>query len=469
MQEVRHFDLVVIGSGPAGETAAMQASKLKKRVALVERLDRLGGASLHTGTVPSKSLRETVVNLAMIRQQSHGIQIAFKENLTTAELMFRKQHVIQEQENSLRRNLDKNRVAVLHGTPRFLSPNLLEITPNESDEPYQISLDYAVIATGSSPRRPDWAPFDHECVFDSDTILEIEQLPRKITIIGAGVIGCEYACIFAKMGIRVNLIARDRDILPFLDREISENLVFSMRNQRITLRLGENVKTIRKVGPQEMHVELESQKVLPCSTVLVAAGRLANSRNLGLEDIGVELGHNDLIVTNEHYQATLPNFYAAGDAIGFPGLASTSVIQARIAVLHAFGGLQNESMPREFPFGIWTIPPVAMVGQTEEELTKACIPYEVGIAHFKEITRAHIMAEKDGILKLLFDPETLKILGIHIIGPRATELIHLGHSVMHFEGTIRYFINAVFNSPTLDEAYRVAAFNGLNRLDYDSL
>ena len=469
MQEVRHFDLVVIGSGPAGETAAMQASKLKKHVALVERLERLGGVSLHTGTVPSKSLRETVVNLAMIRQQSHGIQIAFKENLTTAELMFRKQHVIQEQESSLRRNLDKNRVAVLHGIPRFLSPNLLEIAPNESDEPYQISMDYAVIATGSSPRRPDWAPFDHECVLDSDTILEIEQLPRKITIIGAGVIGCEYACIFAKMGIRVNLIARDRDILPFLDREISENLVFNMRNQRITMRLGENVKAIRKVGPQEMHVELESQKVLPCSTVLVAAGRLANSRDLGLEKVGVELGHNALIVTNEYHQTTLPNLYAAGDIIGFPGLASTSMIQARIAVLHAFRELQNESMPREFPFGIWTIPPVAMVGKTEEELTKACIPYEIGIAHFKEITRTHIMAEKDGILKLLFDPETLKILGVHIIGPRATELIHLGHSVMHFEGTIRYFINAVFNSPTLDEAYRVAAFNGLNRLDYDSL
>ena len=469
MQEIRHYDLVVIGSGPAGEKAAMQASKLKKRVALVERLDRLGGASLHTGTVPSKSLRETVVNLAMIRQQSHGIQIAFKENLTTAELMFRKQHVIQEQENSLRRNLGKNRVTVLHGTPRFLSPTLLEITPNESDKPYQISIDYAVIATGSSPRRPEWAPFDHECVFDSDSILEINQLPRKITIIGAGVIGCEYACIFAKMGIRVNLIARDRDILPFLDREISENLVFNMRNQRITLRLGENVKAIRKVGPQEMHVELESQKVLPCSTVMVAAGRLANSRGLGLEEIGVEFGHNDLLVTNEHYQTALPNLYAAGDAIGFPGLASTSMTQARIAILHAFGELQNESMPREFPLGIWTIPPVAMVGKTEEELTKACLPYEVGIAHFKEITRAHIMAEEEGILKLLFDPDSLKVLGIHIIGPCAPELIHLGHSVMHFDGTIHYFMNAVFNSPTLDEAYRVAAFNGLNRLDYDSL
>ena len=469
MQEIRHFDLVVIGSGPAGEAAAMQASKLKKRVALVERLDRLGGASLHTGTVPSKSLRETVVNLAMIRQQSHRIQIAFKENLTTAELMFRKQHVISEQESSLRRNLDKNRVAVMHGTPQFLNPNLLEITPDEGEDAYQISMDYVVIATGSTPRRPEWAPFDHECVFDSDTILEINQLPRKITIIGAGVIGCEYACIFAKMGIRVNLIARDRDILPFLDREISENLVFNMRHQRITMRLGENVKAIRKVGPQEMHVELESQKVLPCSTVMVAAGRLANSRNLGLENIGVELGHNDLIVTNEHYQTSLPNLYAAGDVVGFPGLASTSMIQARIAVLHAFDELQNETMPKDFPFGIWTIPPVAMVGQTEEELTKACIPYEVGIAHFKEITRAHIMAEEEGILKLLFDPETLKILGIHIIGPRATELIHLGHAVMHFDGTIRYFMNAVVNSPTLDEAFRVAAFNGLNRLDYDSL
>jgi len=469
MQEIHHYDIVVIGSGPAGEKAALQASKLKKQVALIEKSPHLGGASLHTGTIPSKSLRETVMHLALLRQQTHGIDIRFKENLTTRELMYRKEIVIQDQENSLRRNFEKNQITVIEGIPRFQSATMLEITPADSSEKYEITADYTIIATGSSPRRPKWAPFDNECVFDSDTILDIKHLPKKVTIIGAGVIGCEYASIFSKIGIRVNLIARDRNILPFVDRQIAENLMYQMRNQRVTLRLGENVEGIEKINTDEIHVKLESQKILPCSTVLVAAGRFANSGGLNLDKVGVELGNNGLIKTNENFQTNQPNIYAVGDVIGFPGLASTSMSQARIAVLHAFGQLESEKMPKDLPLGIWTIPAVSMVGKTEEELTDACIPYEIGIAHFKEISRAHIMGEEEGILKLLFDPETLKILGIHIIGPHASELIHLGHSVMFYEGTIQYFMNTVFNSPTLDEAYRIAAFNGMNRLDHESL
>jgi NAD(P) transhydrogenase len=469
MQEIHHYDIVVIGSGPAGEKAALQASKLKKQVALIEKSTHLGGASLHTGTIPSKSLRETVMHLALLRQQTHGIDIKFKENLTTRELMYRKEIVIQDQENSLRRNLEKNHITVIEGIPRFQSATILEITPADSSEKYDITADYTIIATGSSPRRPKWAPFDNECVFDSDSILDIKHLPKKVTIIGAGVIGCEYASIFSKIGIRVNLIARDRNILPFVDRQIAENLMYQMRNERITLRLGENVEGIEKINTDEIHVKLESQKVLPCSTVLVAAGRFANSGGLNLDKVGVELGKNGLIKTNDNYQTDQPNIYAVGDVIGFPGLASTSMSQARIAVLHAFGKLEFEKMPKNLPLGIWTIPAVSMVGKTEEELTDECTPYEIGIAHFKEISRAHIMGEEEGILKLLFDPETLKILGIHIIGPHASELIHLGHSVMFFEGTIQYFMNTVFNSPTLDEAYRIAAFNGMNRLDHESL
>ena len=469
MQEIHHYDIVVIGSGPAGEKAALQASKLKKQVALIEKSTHLGGASLHTGTIPSKSLRETVMHLALLRQQTHGIDIKFKENLTTRELMYRKEIVIQDQENSLRRNLEKNQITVIEGIPRFQSATILEITPADSSEKYEITADYTIIATGSSPRRPKWAPFDNECVFDSDSILDIKHLPKKVTIIGAGVIGCEYASIFSKIGIRVNLIARDRNILPFVDRQIAENLMYQMRNERITLRLGENVEGIEKINTGEIHVKLESQKVLPCSTVLVAAGRFANSGGLNLDKVGVELGKNGLIKTNDNYQTDQPNIYAVGDVIGFPGLASTSMSQARIAVLHAFGKLEFEKMPKNLPLGIWTIPAVSMVGKTEEELTDECTPYEIGIAHFKEISRAHIMGEEEGILKLLFDPETLKILGIHIIGPHASELIHLGHSVMFFEGTIQYFMNTVFNSPTLDEAYRIAAFNGMNRLDHESL
>jgi len=469
MEENSYYDIAVIGSGPAGEKAAMQASKLKKRVILIEQHSRVGGASLHTGTIPLKSLRETVVNLAMIRQHTHGINISFKDNLSTRELMYRKEVVIQEQENSIRRNFNKNRVKVVQGRPKFLSPTTLEIQ-TEAEETLSIEAQYTIVATGSSPVRPGWTPFDSECVFDSDTILSIKKLPKKITIIGAGVIGCEYACIFAKMGIRVNLIARDRNILPFLDREITEALVYQMRHQRITMRLGESVHGITKISDSEVHVELESQKVLPCSSVLLAVGRCANSTGLGLEDIGVEFGRNNLIKTNEYYQTAAENVYAVGDVIGFPGLASTSMVQARNAVLHAFGQLDgSEKGSKDLPFGIWTIPAVAMVGQTEETLTDQCIPYEVGIAHFKEVPRAHIMGEGEGILKLLFDPGTLKLLGVHIIGPRAPELIHLGHSVLYFEGTIQYFMDAVFNHPTLDEAYRIAAFNGVNRLDFESL
>jgi NAD(P) transhydrogenase len=470
MQETKYFDLAIIGSGPAGEKAAMQASKLKKKVFMIDKYGHLGGASLHTGTIPSKSLRETVVNLEMLRRRTHGIEISMRDNVSTEELMYRKEVVISEQENTLRRNLFKNRVVLEIGTAKFITPTQLQVTPNDaSKDPYLIEAESTIISTGSSPRKFDWMELDNDCVFDSDTILNIEKLPKKMTIIGAGVIGCEYACIFAKMGIRVNLLARDRNILPFLDREIAEALVYRMRNQRITMRLGENVKNIRKISKQEVEVELESGKTLPCSTVLLAAGRVANSNNLGLEDLGIEFGNNGLIKTNEYYQTSQPNIYAVGDVIGFPALASTSMLQARIATLHAMSQIENERIPRELPFGIWTIPAVAYVGKTEEELTDACIPYEVGIAHFQEVSRAHIMGEEEGILKLLFCPDTLKLLGVHIIGPRAAELIHLGNCVMHFEGTIKFFINTVFNCPTLDEAYRIAAFNGMNRLDFDSL
>src|SRR6056300_757683 len=314
MQEIRHYDIAIIGSGPAGEKAAIQASKLKKRVYLIDKREKLGGASLHTGTIPSKSLRETVVNLELLRRRTHGIEISMRENVSTEELMYRKDLVISEQENKLRRNLMKNRVTLERGRCQFLSPTELQIQPAHPDEePYQITANYTVVATGSAPRKADWAQLDNECVFDSDTILKIEKLPKKITIIGAGVIGCEYACIFAKLGIRVNLIARDRHVMPFLDREIAEALVYRMRNQRITMRLGENVKQIVKISPQEVQVELDSGKTLPCSTVMLAAGRVANSDKLGLEEIGVELGHNGLIQTNEHYQTNIPNIYAVGD------------------------------------------------------------------------------------------------------------------------------------------------------------
>ncbi|MBF0237217.1 MAG: Si-specific NAD(P)(+) transhydrogenase [SAR324 cluster bacterium] len=464
MQESMQFDIAVIGSGPAGEKAAMQAAKLGKKVVLIEKNKHIGGASLHTGTIPSKSLRETVVDLELLHKMTHGIQISYREGLTTEEFMSLTKVVIDEQESLFHRNLSKNQIPLIFGTSHFKSAHQLEVVREQNPQPLIIEADYFVLATGSHPHHPVWAPFDNESVFDSDTILQIKHLPKKITIIGAGVIGCEYACIFSKLGIRVNLIARDRDILNFLDGEIVDTLVYRMRNQRITLRLGESVRHIEKISQDEVHVHLDSGKILPCSTVMVAAGRRANTEGLGLEQVGIEMSPNGPVAVNENYQTTQENIYAVGDIIGFPALASTAMTQARIAVLHAFGELHNEKMPTALPFGIWTIPAIAMAGKTEEELTDMQIPYEVGIAHFKEVVRAKIMGDDEGILKLLFDPGSLKLLGVHIIGPRATELIHLGQAVLYFEGTVKYFMNAVFNYPTLDEAYRIAAFNGVNRL-----
>lgn len=470
MSEARTYDVVVIGSGPAGEKAVMQAAKLRKRVLLVEKERRIGGSCLHSGTIPSKSLRETVVHLDVLRHRTHGIDVTVREDISVEELMYRKELVVGEREQYFHRNLSKNHVDLVQGQPRFVSPTRIEVrrTDRAGGDPLVVETTHAVIATGSRPHRPDWVEFDETSVFDSDSILRIRRLPAKLTIVGAGVIGCEYACIFSHLGIRVNLIAKDHEVLPFLDREIAESLTYRMRRSRIAMRLGEEVETIGKVGEDKVNVCLKSGKCLPCSTVLVATGRISNTDGLGLEDIGVQIGNRGRLTVNECYQTNVPNIYAVGDVIGFPALASTAMNQGRVAVLHAFGQLERQKMPSDIPLGIWTIPPVAMVGKTEEELTAAAIPYEIGVARFGEVARANILGEEeDGILKLLFDPETRRLLGVHIIGPRAPELIHLGQAVLFFEGTIDYFTNATFNYPTLDEAWRIAAFNGLNRLSFD--
>jgi len=470
MADTRTYDVVVVGSGPAGEKAAMQAAKLRKRVLLVEREPRIGGSCLHTGTIPSKSLRETVVHLDALRHRTHGIDVTVRDNISVEELMYRKDVVIGEREQYFHRNLAKNHVELLQGRPRLVSPTRLEIQREgrAGSEPLLVDTSFVVLATGSRPHRPDWAEFDDAAVFDSDSILRIRQIPAKLTIVGAGVIGCEYACIFSHLGIRVNLIAKDHEVLPFLDREIAESLTYRMRRSRIAMRLGEKVESIRKVDCDKVSVCLESGKCLPCSTVLVATGRVSNTDGLGLEEVGVALGSRGRLTVNETFQTNVPNIYAVGDVIGFPALASTAMNQGRIAVLHAFGQLERQKLPTDIPLGVWTIPPVAMVGKTEEELTAAAIPYEIGVARFGEVARATILGEEeDGLLKLLFDPDSRKLLGVHIVGARAPELIHLGQAVLFYGGTIDYFANATFNYPTLDEAWRIAAFNGLNRLSFD--
>jgi NAD(P) transhydrogenase len=465
-EKIHNYDVAILGSGPGGERAAMQAAKLGKRVALIEKSRKVGGSSLHTGTIPSKSLRETAVNISRMRKRTNNsMNVNVDRDITIQELMYRKEIVIQEQEMTVRNNIFNNRIDLITGTPVFKSPTEIFVETPEGCDNVTLHANYSVIATGSRPHRPAWFPDDAEnCVFDSDSVLNVEHLPHKITIIGSGVIGCEYACIFARLGIRVNLVSRDYTIMSFLDTEISENFMYRMRHNRIALRLGEEVKSIEKLDANHVVVHLASGKSLPSGSVLIAAGRDSNVEGLGLTEIGVDQGKRGLITTNDVYQTSVPNIYAVGDVIGFPGLASTAMIQARIAILHAMDELQNERMPTDLPLGIWTIPAIATVGASEQSLTNQKIPYEIGIAHFKEVARAHIMGGEYGILKMLFDPETLKLLGVHIIGPHAAELIHLGQSVMYYDGDIRYFTNAVFNYPTLDEAYRIAAFNGINRL-----
>lgn len=488
--------MVVLGSGPAGKKAAVQAVKLHKKVLIIEKNPHhIGGGSLHTGTIPSKSLRETVVYLERLRQRTYGIDIQLKQNITADALMYRKDHVIDDEEAGFRRILEKNNIELVHGHAHFLRPDQAQALQSTHDcgaenpqsqsdskpqppiglevvihegETLRLNADFVVIATGSRPYQPLWVQLDHESVFDTDSIVHLKELPKKLTVIGAGVIGCEYACIFAKLGIRVNLVSKDYTILKFLDHEMADHLKQRMREQRIVLRFGEDAVKVVRQDRQQLQVHLDSGKVLPCSHVLVATGRSANVEGLELENVGVGLTSRGMIQVDANtYQTAIPNIYAVGDVIGFPALASTSMLQGRMAALHAFDQMAGERFPEHLPFGLWTIPPVAMVGHTERDLTEAKIPYEAGFAHFNEIARARIMGEENGLLKLLFDPDSLKLLGVHIIGPRATELIHLGQSVMYYGGTIRYFMNSVFNYPTLDEAYQVAAFNGFNRLSYD--
>ena len=463
------YDIVILGSGPAGEKAAMQASKLRKKVLLIEKdPDKIGGSCLHTGTIPSKSLWETVVSLQRIKHQENGTTIAISKEITADQLMRHKKDVISQQERSYYRNLDKTNVTLLRGKASFVDTNTLSFTNYDHSKKVKITAKYFIIATGSRPFLPDWASFDQKQVFDSDSILQLQYIPKKLAIIGAGVIGCEYACIFAKLGIRVNLIARDYSILKFLDHEVADKLKELMRDSRVILRFGESVDLVEAIGERQVKVILASGKNLLCDAALIATGRLSNTDDLGLEKIGVKTGVNGLIEVNkETYQTSIPNIYAVGDVIGFPALASTAMLQARIATLHAFERLQDECLPDNLATGIWTIPPIGIVGKTEKELTEAQVPYEIGMAYFKEVARAKIMGTDSGILKLLFDPETLKLLGVHIIGPSAPELIHLGQAVIHYGGDITYFMNSVFNYPTLDQAYQVAAFNGVNRLTFD--
>jgi NAD(P) transhydrogenase len=457
------FDVLVIGSGPAGEKAAVQAAKQHRRVAVVERGDRLGGSCLHTATIPSKTLRETILYIAGVKQRSlYGIQTTLGKHVTVEDLLRRKEAVIGGQTEVLERKLDRNDVTVLRGAARFLDPHRIEVAAADGAR-LEATADIILIASGSRPARDPAIPFDDEHVYDSDTILRLDTLPRSLTIVGGGVVGCEYACMFAILGTRVTLVDTRPRVLDFADREIAELLVARMREHAITLRLGEEVASVRVEAPGRVVATTRSGKTIVGEKLLYAVGREGNTAELGLERAGLTPGRRGLLTVNRQFQTAVAHIYAAGDVIGFPSLAATAMHQGRLAMAHALG-LAVNGEGASLPYGVFTIPEISMVGDTEEQLTTARVPYEVGQAFFREIARGEIVGDRAGMLKLLFERETRRLRGVHIIGEKASELVHIGQAVLAFGGPIDYFVDTVFNYPTLSEAYKVAALNGLNRL-----
>ncbi len=461
---MERYDVLVIGSGPAGEKAAIQAAKLGRRVAIIEKDPLPGGVCLHTGTIPSKTLRETALFLADVSERApHGIRLALEKSATLSELMHRKGGVIRSQVSVLQARLARNDIEMIGGEATFLDEHTLAVRSGRGQERV-CGAEFIVIATGSKPMRPADISFDDISIYDSDTILRLDAIPHTLTIVGGGVIGCEYACIFAALGVRVTIVDRRERLLRFVDREIAEMLAYRMRQTKVTLRFGEAVTRIELTEPGRVIAHCESGKEIKSERLLYALGRIGNTDGLNLEAAGLKPDKAGMVQVNRYYQTEIPHIYAVGDVIGFPSLASTSMHQGRLAMAHALGLEPEETLPALLPYGIYTIPEISMVGATEAELTEGKVPYEIGLAFYRESARGEIIGDVHGMLKLLFHRKTLGLLGVHIIGDGASEIIHIGQAVLCFKGTVEYFVDNVFNYPTLSEAYKVAALNGLNRL-----
>ncbi|MBI5892195.1 MAG: Si-specific NAD(P)(+) transhydrogenase [Deltaproteobacteria bacterium] len=462
---MKKFDILIIGSGPGGEKAAVQAAKLGKRVAVIERQQYIGGAGLHTGTLPSKTLRETAVFLAGFKQRAvFGFQCTVGRDITLHELIYRKNDVIRKQMEVITDHFSRNNIEIVYGEASFLDKNRLAVK-NAAGVKDEFFGDVIIIAAGTRPARPKEVPFDQEHIYDSDTILKLDKIPSTMTIIGGGVIGCEYACIFSALGVQVTLIEKKERLLKFADEEIVNSLTYWMRHAGIVLRLNEEVTNIVVEKKDRIATQLKSGKQVVSEKMLYTMGRVGNTDALNLSALGIKPDSKGLLKVNDSFQTSADNIYAVGDVIGFPSLAATSREQGRRAVCRAF---QKEGVTCDIasylPYGIYTIPEISMVGETEEGLTSKGISYEVGTAMFHEVARGQIIGDTHGMLKLLFHRETRHLLGVHIIGEKASELIHIGQAVMSFNGTIDYFKDVVFNYPTLSDAYKIAALNGLNRL-----
>jgi NAD(P) transhydrogenase len=460
---VETFDLIVIGSGPAGEKGAAQAAYFGKRVALIERRAELGGAGVNTGTVPSKTLRESALYFSGLRQRGlYGIDYSLREGLTVQDFMHRKEAVVSAERAKIAANLDAHKIELIPGAGRFEDANTVCVI-DQFGAPRYMHGNVILIAVGSKPYRPPEIPFDDKSMFDSDSILVMDRIPKSMVVVGGGVIGCEYASIFTALGVAVTLVdGRDR-LLSFLDAEISEILRSRLASLGLTFLFKERPKaTVRTaIG---IHITLSSGKIVEAETALFAAGRRGAVEGLGLERAGLGINQRYNIDVNDHYQTAVPHIYAAGDVIGFPALASTSMEQGRVAICHAFGFPYKQRLASQLPMGIYTIPEISAVGETEESCREKKIDYEVGRAKYANNARGQIIGDMSGILKLIFRRDNKQLLGVQILGESATELIHLGMAVLEAGGNIDTFIELVFNFPTLSEMYKYAAYDGLGNL-----
>lgn len=459
------FEIVVIGSGPGGEGAAMQAVKLGKRVAVVERFPKIGGGCTHWATIPSKALRHAIFQMTSLANNKLFRDAGLSVTLSFPELRRTAAAVIEKQVEMRLGFYERNSVPVFHGQARFHDAHSIEVCDQYGGK-RELSADAFVIATGSRPYRPPDIDFSHPRVFDSDTILGLSYTPRSITIFGAGIVGCEYASMFRNLGVKVNLVNTRDKLLEFLDDEIIDALSYHLRDRGAIIRHGE---AYEKVEPLDDGVvlHLKSGKALKTDILFWAAGRTGNSEEMGLEVIGIQPNHRGQLEVNEHFQTCQPHIYAVGDVIGPPALASAAYTQGRYAARHLIEGHADRALIADIPTGIYTGPEISSLGKTERELTAAGVPYEVGQAMFKSLARAQITGQTVGMLKLLFHRETLAILGIHCFGANASEIIHIGQAIMSQPGkqnSLDYFLNTTFNYPTMAEAYRVAALNGYNRL-----
>ncbi|HVG27302.1 MAG TPA: Si-specific NAD(P)(+) transhydrogenase [Acidobacteriaceae bacterium] len=456
------YDLIVIGSGPAGQRAAIYGAKLGKRVALVEMREVVGGACINTGTIPSKTMREAVLHLSGYNYKSiYGMNYRVKERITMADLAFRVQHVIKTEIDVTEAQLSRNNVEMLTGVASFDDPTHVKVTNSKGASIYEAKN--VLIATGTKPATSPKVAINGTTIVNSDLVLNLPNLPKTMIIVGGGVIGVEYCCMFAALGVRVTLIERRPRLLEFADQEIVEALSYHLRDARVTMRLNEEVESVDE-SDGSVVANLESKKKLQGDALLYAVGRQGNVDELNLGAAGIEADSRGRIPVDKDFRTKQREVFAVGDVIGFPSLASVSMEQGRIAAARAFGDETIVSNPSFYPYGIYTIPEISFIGKTEEQLTEEDVPYEVGVAYYREIARGQIRGDTTGRLKLIFHRETHAILGVHIIGEGASELLHIGQAVMALGGKLDYFVDTVFNYPTLAECYKVAAFNGLNRV-----